>query len=92
MNPANHKLIKAPQKKKKGENKEQNGRTHFTEDIYRPPKRANNKGTIKFSNPPPVMRSISNNERGEKKEPMRENPSPSQKRNTQGGSLRGKLY
>jgi hypothetical protein len=38
------------------------------------------------------MRSISNNERGEKKEPMRENPSPSQKSNTQGGSLRGKLY
>jgi len=39
------------------------------------------------------MRSISNNERGRKEGTMRENPSPSQKSNTQGGSsLRGKLY
>jgi hypothetical protein len=63
-NPANHnKLTKAP-KQKKGENKEQNGRTHTSQKTNRPPKSANHKGTIKFPNPPPVMRSISNNERG----------------------------
>ncbi len=45
-NLANHKLTKAPQKK--GENKEQNGRTKTTNE---PPKRANRNGNIKFSNP-----------------------------------------
>jgi hypothetical protein len=63
-----------------------------SQETNKPPKSTNNKGTIKFSKSPPVMRSLSNNERGEKKEAMRENPSPSQKSNIQSGSLRGKLY
>jgi hypothetical protein len=43
-----------------------------------PPKRANHKGNIKFPKPPPVMRSISNKERGgsPEKKPSLEEPSP----------------
>ncbi len=35
-----------------------------TKKTKEPPKRANHKGNIKFASPPPVIRSISNKERG----------------------------
>jgi hypothetical protein len=44
-----------------------------------PNKRTKHKGNIKFSNPPPVTRSISNRERGERppeRVPSLEEPSP----------------
>jgi hypothetical protein len=41
-----------PKHPKKGEYKEQNGRTHVQEDKKEPSKRANHKGNIRFLNPP----------------------------------------
>jgi hypothetical protein len=43
-----------PKHPKKGEYKEQNGRTHVQEDKKEPSKRANHKGNIRFLNPPPL--------------------------------------
>jgi hypothetical protein len=51
---------------------------HASKKTNKPPKSVNHKVNIKFSNPLPLVRSISNKERGEppKRTPNLEEPSP----------------
>ncbi len=61
MKPCQSKINQSTQKR--GEYKEQNGRT-LSKKTKEPPKRVNHEGNIKFLNLLSVMRSISNKERG----------------------------